>query len=238
MRYLALATDYDNTLAEHGRVDAPVRAALVRLRESGRRVVLLTGRRLEDLSTVCDCLDCFDYVVAENGAVAYEPTSRKIATLARPLPGHFVAALESRGVEPLEVGRVIVATQAPHEASVIEAVREAGLDVHVVFNREAIMVLPAGITKASGMKHALRSLGLSPHEVVGIGDAENDHSFLQLVECPVAVANAVDSVKQSAALVTEGRAGAGVIELIDALVANDLAHLEARLARRHVAPGT
>jgi hypothetical protein len=88
------------------------------------------------------------------------------------------------------------------------------------------------------MKLALRKLGMSPHEVVAIGDAENDHSFMRLAECPVAVANAVDSIKAIAAFVTAGAAGNGVVELIDALIANDLEPIDTQLTRRHIALGT
>jgi hydroxymethylpyrimidine pyrophosphatase-like HAD family hydrolase len=238
VRYLALATDYDNTLASEGRVDGAARAALERLRASGRRAILVTGRRLEDLLRTCDCSDLFDYVVAENGALVYEPQRREITLLAEPPPEQFIAALRRRGVQPLEVGRIIVATHVPHEAQVIETIRDLGLELQVVFNREAVMVLPAGINKASGMKLALRNLGMSPHEAVAIGDAENDHSFLQLAECPVAVANAVDSIKAIAAFVTTRAAGDGVIEVIDALIADDLEPVDARLTRRHIALGT
>lgn len=238
MRYLALATDYDNTLAANGRIAGSTRAALERLRASGRHAILVTGRRLDDLLRVCECSDLFDYVVAENGAVLYAPQTRDITLLAEPPPEQFIAALRRRGVQPLEVGRVIVATHAPQETQVIEAIRELGLELQVIFNREAVMVLPAGINKASGTKVALRHLGMSPHEMVAIGDAENDHSFMRLAECPVAVANAVDSIKAIAAFVTAGSAGDGVIELIDELIANDLGPIDTRLMRRHVALGT
>ncbi|MGQ0752364.1 MAG: HAD-IIB family hydrolase [Betaproteobacteria bacterium] len=238
MRYLALATDYDNTLAVNGRIAGATRAALERLRASGRHAILVTGRRLDDLLRVCECSDLFDYVVAENGAVLYAPQTRDMTLLAEPPPEQFIAALRRRGVQPLEVGRVIVATHAPQETQVIGTIRELGLELQVIFNREAVMVLPAGINKASGTKVALRHLGMSPHEMVAIGDAENDHSFMRLAECPVAVANAVDSIKAIAAFVTAGSAGDGVIELIDELIANDLGPIDTQLMRRHVALGT
>lgn len=237
MRYLALATDFDNTLASEGRVSGAARAALGRLRASGRRAILVTGRLLDDLLRRCDCIDLFDYIVAENGALLYEPTSRESTLLGEPPPPQFAEALRRRGVQPLEAGKVIVATHAPHEADVLEAIRELGLELHVIFNLNAVMVLPAGINKGSGTKVALRKLGMSPHEVVAVGDAENDHSLLQLAECAVAVGNAVTSLKDVAALVMRGAAGDGVAELIDRLVANDLADAEARLERHHVALG-
>src|SRR6185295_6231310 len=238
MRYLALASDYDNTLAENDRVASATCEALERLRASGRRAILVTGRRLDDLLRVCECTALFDYVVAENGAVLYEPQSHDITLLAEPPPEQFIAALRRGGVQPLEVGKVIVATHAPQETRVIEIIRALGLELQVIFNRLAVMELPAGINKASGMKLALRKLGMSPHEVVAIGDAENDHSFMRLAECPVAVANAVDSIKSIAAFVTAGAAGNGVVELIDALIANDLEPIDTQLTRRHIALGT
>lgn len=238
MRYLALATDYDNTLARDSRVDDATLAALGRLRASGRRAILLTGRQLDDLLAVCNCIDRFDYIVAENGAHLYEPASRTSTLLAKPLPQAFIAALRARGVNPLEVGKVIVATYAPHEFEVIQTIRELGYEFQVIFNRSAVMVLPPGINKATGMRLALRKLGMSPHEVVAVGDAENDHSFLRLAECPVAVANAIDSIKESAVFVTRGEAGAGVAELIDAIVANDFEQAEARLEHHHIPLGT
>ena len=238
MRYLALVSDYDNTLASHGRVAGGTRAALERLRASGRRAILVTGRRLDDLLAICSCTELFDYVVAENGAILYDPRTRDTTRLGEPPPQRFIAALRRRGVEPLEVGEVVVATHAPQEGAVIETIRELGLELQVIFNRHSVMVMPPGINKASGVKLALRSLGMSPHEAVAVGDAENDHSFMQLAECPVAVANALDSIKAIAALVTAGAAGDGVVELIEQMIANDLAPVDARLQRRRVALGT
>jgi len=237
MRYLALATDYDNTLAVNGRVPGHARLAIERLRASGRRAIIVTGRRLEDLLQVCDCIDLFDYVVAENGALVYETSSRETTLLGGPPPDQFLAALHRRAVQPLEVGKVIVATHTPHETSVIEAIHELGLELQVIFNLNAVMVLPPGVNKAAGLKLALRKLGMSPHEVVAVGDAENDHSLLKLVEYAVAVANAVPAIRQIAVLVTGGEAADGVVELIDRLVADDLTGAGTEVEAHRVALG-
>ena len=76
VRYTALASDYDGTLATHGAMDAATVAALHRLRAGGRKLLLVTGRRLDDLFSVCREIDLFDRVVAENGAVLYDPQTR------------------------------------------------------------------------------------------------------------------------------------------------------------------
>ena len=46
MRYLALCTDYDGTVAHHGHVDEPTIDALAALKASGRKLILVTGREL------------------------------------------------------------------------------------------------------------------------------------------------------------------------------------------------
>lgn len=237
MRYLVLAADYDGTVATNGKADDATLLALQRLRMSGRRSILLTGRRLDDLLTVCPRLDFFDYVVAENGAVLYEPRTREQTLLGRPPPLKFVARLQELTGNSVDTGKVIVATSVPHQTAVLQAIQEMGLELQIVFNQGAVMVLPAGVNKATGMEHALYKLGLSPHEAIGVGNAENDHSFLERCECAVAVANAVPSVRALAAFTTNGAAGQGVAELIDELVADDLARMHGTLGKNLVAVG-
>lgn len=235
MHYLALASDYDGTLAKDGRVDDNTLAALDRLRASGRKLILVTGRELNDLQRVFPQMDLFDCIVAENGAVLYWAASREEKQLGDRPPEEFVRALRDRNVDPLSVGRVIVATWQPHETAVLEVIRNLGLDLQVIFNKDAVMVLPSGINKATGLDAALSELKISPHNVVGVGDAENDHAFLDLCGCSVAVANALPMVKERADLVTKGSRGDGVVELIDKLIASDLSELNSQL-KRH-APG-
>ena len=238
MRYLALCTDYDGTLATDGRVLPETERALERLLASGRRLVLVTGRELDDLQKVCARLDLFEYVVAENGALLYKPSTGEETPLAARPPEAFVALLRQRGVGPISVGRVIVATWEPHESTVLATIRDLGLELQVIFNKGAVMILPAGVNKATGLASALEKMELSPHNAVGIGDAENDHALLALCECSVAVANALPTLKSSADIVTAGDHGAGVVELIDELLRDDLASLEPRLERHHVLLGT
>jgi HAD superfamily hydrolase (TIGR01484 family) len=238
MRYLGLVTDYDDTLATAGSMSDATTAGIRRLRTSGRHAILATGRRLADLLAICPSVDLFSYVVAENGALLYEPRTRETTLLADPLPDRFVRAVRNANIEPIEIGSVIVATRVPHQDRMLQIIRELGLELKITFNRTAVMVLPAGINKASGTKHALRKLGMSPHEIVAVGDSENDHSLLQLAECPVAVANALESIKGIAAFVTRSKAGEGVVELIDELIADDLKRIDARLIHRHILLGT
>jgi len=237
MRYLTLATDYDGTIATNGQMSVEAVSAIERLRQSGRRAILVTGRRLDDLLLVCPRIDLFDYVVAENGALVYSPRTQSQTLLGKAPPAEFINCLRSLGVDPIEVGQVILSTWLPNHIAVLRAIQETGLALHVIFNKEAVMVLPNGINKMTGLDYALRKLGLSFHEAVGIGDAQNDYSFLERCECAVAVANAVPSIRRLAALVTQRRAGEGVAELIEELIADDLAKIESKLEQHFVTVG-
>jgi HAD superfamily hydrolase (TIGR01484 family) len=237
MRYLALVCDYDGTIALHGRVDDRTVDGLERLRASGRKLALVTGRELDDLMRVFPHMHLFDRIVAENGAVVYAPGTREVHPLADAPPQEFVRELQRRGVAPLSVGRVIVATWEPNDPIVLQVIHDMGLELQVIFNKGAVMVLPSGVNKATGLRRALDELKLSPHNAVGVGDAENDHAFLAACECSVAVANALDSIKARVDLVTAGDHGAGVVELIDGLIASDLAELSPKLTRHNLAIG-
>jgi hydroxymethylpyrimidine pyrophosphatase-like HAD family hydrolase len=228
VRYKALACDYDGTLAEDGAIAPAVRAALARLRGAGVAVVLVTGRRLDDLERACpDARALFDRIVAENGGVYLRPpagTPRRLGP--RPPPALF-ACLQERGVEPLVAGEVVVATLVTQETEVEAAIRASGLDWRMILNKTALMLLPAGVDKGSGVAVALADLGISPRDAVGIGDGENDLPLLARCGRAVAVATAVPDLKAAADLVTRGGAGAGVAEVADAMRAGDEAALGA-----------
>jgi HAD superfamily hydrolase (TIGR01484 family) len=225
-----LATDYDGTLAEEGGVAYPTIEALESLRRSGRRILLVTGRELPQLLEVFDRTDLFDWVVAENGALLYHPATHTKRLLSEPVPHALVAELRRRGVEPISTGDAIVATWRPQENAVREAIRELGLELRITVNKNAVMVLPIGVDKASGMEVALQEMKLSWTNVVGIGDAENDLAFLCKCRCPAAVANALASVKAKADFTTRGARGDGVVELIQQMLSGEL---QTRCYTRH-----
>jgi HAD superfamily hydrolase (TIGR01484 family) len=237
MRYLALASDYDGTLAQDGVVsDATIRA-IERFLHSGRRLILVTGRELQDLRAVFPRIDLCERVVAENGAVIYDPATRDVKILASPPPQSFVEDLRRRGVEGVSVGDAIVATWRPYEKQVMEAIRDSGLELQVVFNKDAVMVLPSGTNKMTGLRAALGELSLSAHNVVGIGDAENDHAFIESCECAVAVANAIPALKEKADYVTRGERGEGVAEIVEKIITNDLIDLSTSLRGKPILLG-
>jgi hydroxymethylpyrimidine pyrophosphatase-like HAD family hydrolase len=221
MTFDALATDYDGTLAHDGIVDGVTVDALVRAKQAGLKLLMVTGRELSDLFNTFEHSSLFDVIVAENGAVLYTPATEAVELLAPAPPPAFVERLTNARI-PLSVGHSVVATVSPYEHEVLAAIRDFQLEWHVIFNKGSVMALPANVTKATGLGPALKSVGVLPERTAGIGDAENDQAFLRACGLAVAVANALPTVKELAHLVTAGARGAGVVELIDALLRGDV----------------
>jgi hydroxymethylpyrimidine pyrophosphatase-like HAD family hydrolase len=215
--YSTLALDYGGTVAVDGRVAAETVAALERARGRGRRLVLVTSATVAELRAARAPLELFDRVIAENGGVVLRPADGDCRALAGAPPLELVAALAARGVDPLRVGATLVATAHPHQGRAAAAIRELGVDYHVVFNRRTVLVVPGDVSAAATLGTALAELGVSPRDAVGVGDAQDDISFLSLCGLAVAVGNALPSVKRSCHAVATGAAGTGVAELVDAL---------------------
>ena len=238
MRYLALAADYDGTLATDGIVSPDTIEAIERLLASGRKLILVTGRVLPELLEIFPQISLCDRVVAENGAVLYRPATKEITLLApAPLPA-FLEEVQRRGVQHLNIGHSIVATRVPYETVILDIIRDLGLELRIIFNKGAVMVLSHGINKASGLTAALKQLELSPHNIAAVGDGENDHAMLTYSEYAVAVANAVPMLKETADRTACGARGLGVIELINDMVENDLAVAEQSVSRHNILLGS
>ena len=232
-----LACDYDGTIADGGRCSPDVVQALARVRESGRKVLLVTGRMLPDLRSVCPDVDrMFDAVVAENGALLYFPETREARALGDAPEPALVEELRRRGV-PFDLGSSIIATTEGYADPALAAIRDTGVERTLVFNKGALMLLPGGVTKGTGLDEALTVLALSAHNMVGIGDAENDHAFLAMSECAVAVADAIPALRERADYVTRAPGARGVIEFLQDHLVNDLAALMPRLARHRLTIG-
>ena len=213
MRLRVIATDYDGTIARDGVLDPAVRESIVKARKRGVLVVIVTGRILSELRSVAGCLDFVDGVVAENGAVFAMPSGHVTLLGASP-PLCLIEKLTERGID-FKVGRCVVEMDADFADIAISLIRELELPLSITFNRGRMMLLPASISKAGGLRELLDTLGVSVHNAVGIGDAENDHELLTCCEHGVAVAWGSSRLKDTADYVVEGDGPEAVADYID-----------------------
>lgn len=224
-----LACDYDGTLATDGAVGEATTRALHRWRASGRQLVLVTGRQLPDIQRAFpSTTTLFEWVVAENGPVLFKPATGERRLLANPPPAAFIDRLRTQGASPLYLGDVVVATTRENADAVLNAIEVLDLRLELIFNKASLMVLPSGVSKATGLTAALKAMAVAPAEVAGIGDAENDAALIGICGLGVAVANAIPELKAQADRVMRGEAGAGVIELIEEILAAEPSPAPAR----------
>lgn len=236
MRYVVLAAGFDGTLARDGRCDERCIDALRQLSATGRKLILVTGRELRRLLEIFPEARIFDYIVAENGAVLHRTATRQSEILGQAPPEILLQELRRRRITPISVGSSIISMTTEHLEAANESLRKLKphMDYELVRNDEVLLILPPGIDKASGVSEALRDLGVSRHNLVAIGNAENDLPLLASAEHAVVVSNATESVKQAADRVTVGAYCDGFLELARDLISNDLA---SAVPRRRVVLG-
>lgn len=218
MKLSVIALDYDGTITQRDTLDPDVRAAIAEARTRGILVMLVTGRILDELRRVAGDLHFVDAVVAENGAVVHFPGSGHTSVLATAAPGAVVAELRRRGIRAA-AGHTIVDAAAADAQRILDMVHQQELPLVLLFNRSRLMVLPQGVSKATGLQVALNMLRLSPHNAVAVGDAENDHALLQLAELGVAVGWGSEALRAAADVTLEGTGPPAVAEYIRSLAA-------------------
>lgn len=214
MHISVIAVDFDGTVSQGDQLAPEAGRTLRRWRKAGRVAVLVSGRPFDFLRALQKREQAFDLIVAENGAVLYDPHRDEMRLPFGQVPSELMDTLAELDV-PLWRGTAIAGTRLPYDDAVWVASRELDLPVHVETNRNEVMLLPPGASKGAGLRHLLRREGLSPRNVLAFGDAENDHSLLQVAEVKVAVANAVEGLQAIADHVTSEAGPAGVANFIE-----------------------
>jgi hydroxymethylpyrimidine pyrophosphatase-like HAD family hydrolase len=222
VQYEALACDYDGTIASDGTVAQPTVEALRRLRGSAKKLVLVTGRRLEDLLRVFAHTELFERIVAENGGLLYRPATGEYVPLADPPPEKFIGLLRQRGVQPLDLGRVIVATHEPQESVVLQVIRELGLETAAHIQQGRGNDSPAGHQQSQRTEGGVKGTEAPAREGRG-GRRRRKRSCaarsLRFFGCGC---QCLAALQEHADLVTASANGAGVVELINEMLEGSL----------------
>lgn len=211
--YRMLAFDHDETLAVDGAVHPSAAAALAAARDAGWLLALVTGRTHARILEICPCVDVFDLVVDENGAVLYFPATGAVEDLAHGPDVRLRDELRRRGV-PFTPGRIVTITKRMYEEHVRNIIDACGLALDCYCNRPAVMIVPRGTSKETGLRTGLKRVGVAPEDVIAVGDDENDFALFEVAGLCVAVGNAIDAVKCAADVVLDRPNGEGVAAFI------------------------
>jgi len=211
--YRLLAFDFDETLAMDGRMTPVAADALAEAKAAGWLLALVTGRPHDDLLDICPECGLFDLIVPENGCLLHTPADGAVEHLAEGPVDRLREGLTAAGIESFN-GRVVTIIRRHKEADVRDLLARHGLAFDCFVNRYAMMIVPVGVSKATGLAVGLKALGVALAEVIAVGDDENDLAMLAEVGLPVAVGNATEPVKAGARLVLDGPNGEGVAAFI------------------------
>jgi hydroxymethylpyrimidine pyrophosphatase-like HAD family hydrolase len=235
MKLRVLALDYDGTIATNGSLHEEVRAAIAEVRSRGIVVLLATGRMLSDLRVLLGDLEIFDAVVAENGAVLALPKVGRTFAFAAAPQETLLELLRMRGMHPRQ-GSCVVELPATDARVALDSVRVLQLPVSLQFNRDRLMLLPQAISKATGLREALRMLRLSEHNAIAVGDAENDHELLAACELGYAVAWGSPALQAAADGLVIGEGPQAIAGWIRRITATGSIHT-ASMGRRRIVVG-
>jgi hypothetical protein len=231
MKLSVIALDYDGTITRDDRLDTPIIEAIAEARRRGVAVMLVTGRRLDDLRRVAGKLQFVDSVVAENGALVHFPDGGLTTTLAPPIPPAFIARLQQEGIT-FQAGQCLIETDASAATRMLDVIRELELPIVLVFNRSRVMAMGQGISKATGLRAALEALRKSPRNAVAVGDAENDHELLSFAEVGAAVEWGSPSLRAAADMVIGGVGPVAVADFVRRVAATGRLPTVPRARRR------
>ena len=218
MKLSVIALDYDGTITRDDRLNASMIEAIADARRRGVAVMLVTGRRLDDLRRVAGTLHFVDGVVAENGALVHFPDGGLTTMLAPSIPPAFIAKLQQEGI-PFQAGQCLIEADANAAPRILNVIRELELPLVLLFNRSRLMAMAQGVSKGTGLRAALQILRKSPRNAVAVGDAENDHELLRLAEVGAAVEWGSPSLRAAADIVIGGDGPVAVADFIRRIAA-------------------
>jgi len=216
-----LVVDIDGTLSRADRsIDGRVFEVL---RTWDAPVVVATGKALPYPIGLCDFVGVPERVIAENGGVAFVDDEMRylgdrdaadaVVTAYREA-GHDLGWGEVDLVNRWRETEIAVNRDRP--LAPLEAAAAAhGLEV--VDTGFAYHVKSPAMSKGRALEWAAATLDLDPASFVAVGDSANDASTFAVAGRSFAVANADDTAKDAADVVTDGSYAAGFLEAVDTL---------------------
>jgi hydroxymethylpyrimidine pyrophosphatase-like HAD family hydrolase len=212
---MVIAVDVDGTLFDGVEVADEAIEALRRARADGHTLIIVTGRRWEELSHVVpDVLALTDRAICEEGGVLVNLGTLELTLLAEPAEADLVAALRAAGVANLDIGHVVIGAPTTSLDVVTEVRDRVGSQRRVITNKGSIALTPEGCDKGTGLRAAIADLHLEGLAIMAIGDASNDVAMFNIATIAVGVANSDDAVRASGVQLTRASFGSGVAEAL------------------------
>ncbi|MEM0160400.1 MAG: HAD family hydrolase [Thermoplasmata archaeon] len=207
-----IVLDYDRTVTDSSlNFDKRIVAPITKLRESGVKVALVTGREWDSISSL---KDWFDAIAFENGALVYAKNKK-----------YKYYAEKNDEIKELLIGQGIkyTAGEVIFSISLQDFNRHRQLfekfnNVEYIKNIGSVMILPNGINKGSAVQKILKLLNIQENYSLAIGDGENDVEMFNAVRYRVSIENSVKELKDISDLCIHKEASEGVLEFLNIII--------------------
>jgi len=223
-RIRLLAVDVAGTLTDDRRLIYPeVIYALRKLEKAEIPVSIVTGNSFMAAYKIAQYFGLSGPIIAESGAVVYDPVLKKRILVGDPELGRKAVNLivKELGLTPSFLNRYrdvdfIFEKNGDIGAERIRKIcKEHNLEIRVSDSKFLIHVCDKKVNKGTGLIEACKLRGIPLSQVAAIGDSWIDLEMLKVVGLPIAVFNSPEELKQVAKIVTKKPDGEGVIEVIE-----------------------
>lgn len=132
----------------------------------------------------------------------------------------FVDVIIDELPDPFTINKIVMSRPAEELDAMIPKIPASYHEKYNIYKSQPFIleVLPQNVDKGYSMRLLGEKLGLEKAQIMGIGDQENDLSLVQNSGLGVAMANAIDRVKDAADYVTKTNDANGVAHVIQKFV--------------------
>lgn len=179
---------------------------------------VLTSEQVEELITLAQTID-MPLDLLSGGNVYTLPTSVQHLSLypeINPLLTHIPTPLADLDWQR-PYNKAVIGYEQQFLDQKITEIPAVFKEMYEVIKSRAVLLefMPKGVTKAYGLDLLAKDLGLTPAEIMSIGDEENDLPMIEYAGIGVAMANAVEQVKTIANFITASNEEDGVAQVIE-----------------------
>jgi hypothetical protein len=191
---------------------------------------ICSGRPAPYVEALLQAIDGRLPAVFENGAGLYQPEGYQFLPHPDLNGGNTMSAVRRRLEETvirtrqayIQPGKEYSLSLFPYRVEevnrlagwVADALGPLNDGVDLVYSVSCLNILLQGSSKARGIEFLASRVGVPPEEMLGVGDAEVDTGFLQLVGYSAAPANAVAEVKAVVDYISPFEASDGVRDIL------------------------
>ena len=228
-----ISMDFDGTLlTSNKRISNKTRNSLIKYKNKSYKIIGITARNLMSVNNILDT-SIFDYIIINNGSDIYYVNEDKIDNISsidketaniKDDNRSFVNYINELDEINNPISRINIFFETTKELEENKKLIENTfnnitvvkmLDTDNPNTKLWLTINPKGINKLNALNKVCDILKCNLDEVIFFGDGENDLILIENVGIGVAMANAIDIVKEKASYITLSNDNDGIAEYLE-----------------------